>query len=101
LFVEPDCIAESLRTHLDAARRDEWPDILYHYTDQFGLIGIVNTSELWATKIHYMNDSTEFSLALGMAKDFLKEKLVKVEQTESTSKKSERDRTITKNSSAN
>jgi hypothetical protein len=44
------------------------PDVLYHYTGQAGLLGIVNTAELWATKIQYMNDATEFGLALAMAR---------------------------------
>ena len=38
------------------------PDFLYHYTDQSGLLGVVHNRELWATKIHYMNDATEFSI---------------------------------------
>jgi len=47
------------------------PDVLYHYTGQAGLIGIVEKAELWATKIQYMNDATEFGLALGMARQEL------------------------------
>jgi hypothetical protein len=44
------------------------PDLLYHYTGQAGLLGIIGTGELWATKIQYMNDATEFGLALAMAR---------------------------------
>jgi hypothetical protein len=40
------------------------PDTLYHYTGQTGLVGIVQKEELWATKIQYMNDATEFGLAI-------------------------------------
>jgi hypothetical protein len=43
------------------------PDTLYHYTGQLGLLGITQTAELWATKIQYMNDATEFHRALSMA----------------------------------
>jgi hypothetical protein len=43
------------------------PPVLYHYTDQAGLIGILATGELWATKIQYMNDGTEFEHALKLA----------------------------------
>jgi hypothetical protein len=39
---------------------------LYHYTNQLGLLGIVENEALWATKIHYMNDSTEFSAIFNM-----------------------------------
>jgi hypothetical protein len=44
------------------------PNFLYHYTGQAGLLGIIKTGELWATKIQYMNDATEFGLALTMAR---------------------------------
>ncbi len=44
------------------------PQVLYHYTGQAGLLGIVNTAELWATKIQYMNDATEFGISLVMAR---------------------------------
>ncbi len=47
------------------------PEFLYHYTNQTGLVGIANNSELWATKINYMNDSTEFYTALQMAEEHL------------------------------
>jgi hypothetical protein len=42
------------------------PDILYHYTTQAGLIGIIENVELWATKVQYLNDASEFTLALDM-----------------------------------
>ncbi len=38
---------------------DKTPEILYHYTDQVGLLGIINSQTMWATKIHYLNDSKE------------------------------------------
>lgn len=47
------------------------PDVLFHYTGQVGLAGIVEKAELWATKIQYMNDATEFGLALGLARQHL------------------------------
>jgi hypothetical protein len=47
------------------------PNVLFHYTGQRGLLGIVERAELWATKIQYMNDATEFGLALGLARQHL------------------------------
>ena len=44
------------------------PPILYHYTSQTGLIGMLNTKTIWASKIHYLNDSKEFALALKLAR---------------------------------
>ena len=58
---------EAFVAHFNAAL----PSILYHYTGQTGLLGIVESAELWATKIQYMNDATEFGLALGMARQEL------------------------------
>jgi hypothetical protein len=39
------------------------PDILYHYTTQAGLIGILEHGKLWATHIRYLNDAREYVLA--------------------------------------
>jgi len=36
------------------------PELLYHYTTQPGLIGILNEKSIWATHIAYLNDSSEF-----------------------------------------
>ena len=35
-------------------------DYLYHYTDDFGFSGILESSTLWATSMFYLNDSEEF-----------------------------------------
>lgn len=42
--------------------------ILHHYTSGTGLLGIINSSSIWSTNIHFMNDSQEFIHALDMAK---------------------------------
>lgn len=39
------------------------PDILYHYTDTKGVLGIVDSSSMWATSLLYLNDTTEYSYA--------------------------------------
>ena len=51
--------------------KSECPELLYHYTGQVSLLSIIKTSELWATKVQYMNDATEFNLALSMAREIL------------------------------
>lgn len=48
------------------------PPVLYHYTTQAGLLGILQSDAIWATKIHYLNDSSEYQLALDLAAAFLK-----------------------------
>lgn len=44
------------------------PTILYHYTSPAGLYGILESSSLWASNIHYLNDSKEFKQAIECAK---------------------------------
>jgi hypothetical protein len=51
------------------------PELLYHYTSQEGLLGIISSSSLWATNISYMNDATEFDLFLGLIRDRLFDEL--------------------------
>jgi len=36
------------------------PEILYHYTDIRGLLGILETNSIWATNIFYLNDAAEY-----------------------------------------
>lgn len=43
------------------------PKIIYHYTTQEGLVGILKERALWATKIHYMNDASELTEPLHIA----------------------------------
>jgi hypothetical protein len=60
------------RTFLRHLTNHRPPDVLFHYTDQSGLLGIVKCSKLYATDVRYMNDPTEFRLALGLAESQLK-----------------------------
>ena len=49
-------------------------DILFHYTTPIGLLGIAKTGELWATKIQFLNDSSEFALAFDDARIVLNQR---------------------------
>lgn len=51
---------------------------LYHYTDQNGFMGIFINQELWATKIQYLNDEKEHTLALELTKLYLDELILNV-----------------------
>ena len=53
-------------------RKIPLPKLLYHYTTQNGLLGIITTGELWATKIDYLNDLTEFHIAPELAVERLR-----------------------------
>jgi DUF2971 family protein len=46
----------------------DFPDVLYHYTTQVGLLGILESQCIWATQIQFMNDATEFREAIEAVK---------------------------------
>lgn len=50
------------------------PETLYHYTDQAGMLGILQTKVIWATKIQFLNDQQELHLAAELAKPVLSRK---------------------------
>lgn len=39
------------------------PPVLYHYTSNVGLLGMIASQEFWFTEIRFLNDSREFRLA--------------------------------------
>jgi len=45
----------------EANAEEQPPSILYHYTSAEGLLGILQTRELWATNVLYLNDASELS----------------------------------------
>lgn len=51
------------------------PPILYHYTSQDGLFGILESKSIWASKVQYLNDEQEFNLGLQVARTVIKEQL--------------------------
>jgi hypothetical protein len=65
------------------------PDPLYHYTGQEGLLGIMSTGQLRATKIQYMNDSTELGRAIILADKEIKKREIEPDQRELLSEVSE------------
>lgn len=47
------------------------PQIIYHYTSQEGLLGILATKRVWATDILFLNDSSEFQHTLSLTNALL------------------------------
>jgi hypothetical protein len=45
------------------------PEILYHYTSQAGLLGIIESKCIWATEIRYLNDASEFQYFLDLVRE--------------------------------
>jgi hypothetical protein len=48
------------------------PELLYHYTDQKGLLGIVKSKCLWATHSQFLNDSSEYRIVFDALLAWLK-----------------------------
>lgn len=49
--------------------------ILFHYTTQEGLLGIINTKSLWITSVRHLSDSTEFAYTVELVREKLNRKL--------------------------
>jgi hypothetical protein len=47
-------------------------ELLYHYTTQDGLLGIVKNKEIWATHTQYLNDQREYLHALKIVREEIK-----------------------------
>jgi hypothetical protein len=47
--------------------------ILYHYTDQRGLLGILDSKSIWATHVRYLNDSSEYKHGLDIVRRLVRE----------------------------
>jgi hypothetical protein len=50
------------------------PDLLYHYTDGAGLMGILESQRLWASNAAYLNDPTELLHARNVYREWLEAK---------------------------
>lgn len=53
-----------------------WPPTIYHYTNDIGLMGILETGKLWLTNMFNLNDPSELSHSLSHAIDTLNSKAV-------------------------
>ncbi len=49
--------------------------LLYHYTDQNGLLGILKSKEIWATHHQCLNDTQEFLYAKELVREELKKRI--------------------------
>lgn len=54
--------------------KEKPPPILYHYTSQEGLLGIIRNKEIWATKISYLNDTIEYKYAINLTSEIIKDR---------------------------
>lgn len=69
--MQPQPLSEELQTHISR----EPPPVVYHYTDQHGLLGIIKTGEVWATTINNLNDTQELEHAARLARVLIEPRL--------------------------
>jgi len=62
VILERTAMATFVETVLPPETRP--PARLYHYTSQSGLLGILKSKTLWATRIQYLSDASEFRYTL-------------------------------------
>lgn len=62
------------------------PDVLYHYTTQDGLLGILKDGAIWATKIQYLNDASELVMPLQIAQRVLKTRSTQINDNDTRRK---------------
>jgi hypothetical protein len=60
--IRDDFEAIALRWIEDATKvsPSKMPDIVYHYTDAAGMIGMLSAGTIWATDYRFLNDRTEY-----------------------------------------
>src|SRR5579859_5166405 len=51
------------------------PRTLYHYTTQSGLLGIIQSGEIWATHTQYLNDQKEYRHATELVASIIAQRL--------------------------
>jgi len=67
-FRKAEAIVNSFASTLD---KQPPPSIIYHYTNDAGLRGIIETGKLWFTDIFNLNDPTELRHGLNPALEIL------------------------------
>jgi len=55
------------------------PESIYHYTTQRGILGIIETREMWATQVHFLNDKNEVFLTFKLLERELKKQIGKAQ----------------------
>jgi hypothetical protein len=63
---------------LQGERETHQPDgLLYHYTTQEGLLGILERKKIWASHLQYLNDASEGQIFTKLLRDEFKQRTAK------------------------
>ena len=60
---------------INQQKKADHSNVVYHYTTQKGLIGILRNKKIWASNILFMNDEKEYELIFDRAKENLNQVL--------------------------
>lgn len=63
-----------LNSFLATVEERKPPDIIYHYTNDVGLRGILESGQIWLSDIFYLNDPSELRHGVSLAVDILTRK---------------------------
>ena len=55
-------------------RHQKAPPILYHYTAADGLLGMLQSRQMWATNVRFMNDTSELAYGIRLVREIFTEK---------------------------
>lgn len=63
------------RKYIDNGEEEKNKGTLYHYTNVYGMEGILSNREFWASHSDFLNDKTEIKYSLDICKTLMKDKL--------------------------
>jgi hypothetical protein len=69
----PDDVAMKLWLAWEKVHQDP-PQILYHYTAAEGLLGMLQSRQMWATNVRFMNDTSELDYGIRLVREIFEEK---------------------------
>jgi hypothetical protein len=67
---------DCLNSFLATVEERQTPDMIYHYTNDAGMRGILESGHIWLTDIFNLNDPSELSHGVALAADILNRKAV-------------------------
>jgi len=76
-----DFILRKLLAIPEEQYRQESTDLVFHYTNLSGLIGIIETQCLWATNLYFLNDRNEYKHGMNIIREVME--LIKTKENES------------------
>ena len=71
-LTNPDLLATKLWAEWEAMHRSR-PAILYHYTAAEGLLGMLQSHQIWATNVRFMNDRSELDYGIRLVRRVFEE----------------------------